>query len=304
VTLLLRVLRDRGLLPHPAWRRLDLPFREVFSFAFPLLSGEVVHLSMNSVSVVLLGYYATTSQVAVYRAVFPAARLNQLVLWTFAVLFMPLAARLYARNDRAGMGDAYWHSALWVAVATFPIFALTGPFAQSTAVTLFGEQYRESGQVLAILAIGYYVNAALGFNALTLQTVGRLRWLVKVNIAVALLNIAFAFALVPRWGAVGVATANAVTLIAQNGMNQLALQRSIGVGVFDRRGVPVFAMIIAAALGLAVFQRTVAPHFAVAVVVAGVTSLLLLVVNRRRLHLAETFPEVARVPVIGRLLTG
>lgn len=303
VVLLIRVLRERELLPHPAWRRLDLPFREVFTFAFPLLSGEVVNLSINSVSVVLLGYYASTAQVAAYRSVYPAARLNQLVLWTFAVLFMPLAARLHARNDRPGMRDAYWHSALWVAVATFPIFALTGPFAQSTAVTLFGEQYRESGQVLAILAVGYYCNAALGFNALMLQTVGRLRWLVKVNVAVALLNVGLAFALVPRWGAVGVATANAATLIAQNVLNQVDLHRSVGVGVLDRRGLPVFGMIAVAAAGLALFQRLMAPHFVAAVAVAAATSFVLLVLNRRRLHLAQTFPEVGRLPVIGRLLT-
>ena len=304
VKLLLQVLRKRALLPHPAWRRPILPIREVFTFGLPLLSGELVNLSINSVSVLLLGYFAATTEVAGYRAVYPAARLNQLVLWTFAVLFMPLAARLHARDDRPGLRDAYWRSALWVAVATFPVFALTGPLAGTTAVTLFGGDYRESGVVLAILATGYYLNASLGFNALMLQTVGRLRWLLKVNVMAALANVALSLALIPRWGAVGVALANSVTLVGQNVANQIGLRAGVGIRVFDRRGVPVYGMIVGAAAALTGFERLVAAPVLVDVAVAALLSLGLLVVNRRRLDIGATFPEIARLPVIGRLLTG
>src|SRR5680860_455052 len=52
VSLLIKVLRERGLLQHLRWRRLTLPFRAVFAFSLPLITGELVFLAMNTGSVV------------------------------------------------------------------------------------------------------------------------------------------------------------------------------------------------------------------------------------------------------------
>ena len=91
-------------------------------------------------------------------------------------------------------------------MTTFPIFALTGPLAPATTVTLFGQRYAESALVLSILAVGYYLNVMFGFNVYTLQVCGRIRLLVGVNLFMASLNIGLCFALADELGAVGIAT--------------------------------------------------------------------------------------------------
>jgi O-antigen/teichoic acid export membrane protein len=295
------VLRRSGLLERLDRRRLSFPVRAYFGFSLPLLSVELVNITVSTVSVVLLGRVQGTAEVAEFRAVLPAARLNQIVIFTFTMLFTPMAARFYARGDVAGMREAYWQSAMWLAVFSFPVFALTGPFADPLTVTLFGERYASSAPYLAVLATGYFVNAALGFNALSLQAFGHLGWVTKVNVVVATLHVALALVLVPRHGAMGAAVAIAVTLVIQNLLNQAGLAR-VGIGVLNRQALPVYGVIVMAGAVLCVIERALSPPLAVAVVLAAAMSLGVLVANRRRLRAAEVFPELQKVPVLRRVL--
>jgi len=301
-SMLAGVLRRRGLLAEFSPRKIRMPFREVFGFTVPLLSTELVNISMITVSVALLGYFASTEAVAEYRAIFPAARLNQLVLFTFELLFVPLATRMFARGDAAGMRTAYWQTAAWVAIFTFPVFAMTVPLAGPTTVALFGERYHDSAVLLAILASGYYLNAALGFNAITLQVYGRLGYVLRVNISCAILNVVLSLALIPRLDALGIALANGTTLVCMNLLNQAGLGRGIGVPLFEWRYARLYGIIAAGAAVLAAVQAVAQPPFAVAVALAAVTSLLVLRLNRGLLDLEGTFPELARIPLLGRAM--
>ena len=294
--------RRRGLLEHFHLRSIVMPFREVFGFAFPLLSTELVSISMITGSVVLLGHFAGAIEVAAYRAVYPTARLNQLVFWTFLLLFVPLATRMFARGDREGMRDAYWQTAAWLAVFSFPIFILTVPLAEPTTVTLFGERYRESAIVLALVSLGFYVNAALGYNAVTLQTYGKLRYIVTVNVVAGLTNVILCLALIPPYGAVGAAIANAVTLVLQNTLNQAGLAKGIGVPLFDWRYVRAYLVIVGMTVGVAAIQLGLSPPLVVSLGLAALASVVVFVANRGLLEMETTFPELLRVPLVRRLV--
>jgi O-antigen/teichoic acid export membrane protein len=187
-------------------------------------------------------------------------------------------------------------------VFTFPIFALTVPLAPATTVTLFGERYAGAATVLAILATGYYVNASLGFNVYTLQVCGRIRHLVGVNVLAASLNLVLCFLLAPGFGAVGVAAANCTAMVGQNLVNQWALRRSIATSFVDRESRPCYALILLGAGALWAFQLLVSPGIVLSVVAAGVVSLGVIAASQKSLRLAETFPELQRVPVVGKLV--
>lgn len=300
--LLLRILRARGLLGFARPRRVVLPVRAVLALALPSLTGTLVYLSMNFGSVALLSVYWGAAEIALYRAVFPAARLNQFVFTAFSTLYLPMAARLFARDDRDGARAAYWHTAVLLAVASFPVFAMTSVFAPLTTVVLFGERYAESSTVLLLLSVGYYLNVALGFNANTLIVFGRGRRLLWVNGAAAAANLLLCFLLVPEHGAVGVALANAVTLVLQNALYQWSLTGTIATAFVDRGHLRPYALVLVATAALAAVRVAVDPSFPVALLVVAVVSLVLLRLTRRELRLADVFPEVRRVPVVRRLV--
>ena len=122
--------------------------RDVLRLALPTLTGELVFLSMTTGSVVLLSLYWGAGEIASYAAVLPAARLNQFVFSAFATLYLPTASRLFARGDVAASARAYWHTAVVVAVFSFPVLAMTTVFATGTTELLFGERYSSSASVL------------------------------------------------------------------------------------------------------------------------------------------------------------
>ncbi len=300
--LLTKLLRERGLLKELNLRQVTFPVKAVFAFSFPLITGELVLLSLNVGGVVILGLSHSVVEVANYRAVFNSARLNTAVTAAFVTLFLPVIARLFARADIDGLRRSYWHTAAFVAVVTFPIFALTGPLAPETTVVLFGEKYAGAAPVLALLAVGYYVNVMLGFNAYTLQVCGRIGYLVGVNVAIMGLNIGLCFLLAPPLAAVGVAAANCVALVTQNLLNQWALRGSIRTAFIDGSCMRCYLLIVGCSAALWAFQLLASPNLVLCLLAATTASLIVLIGSRDSLQLTETFPELLRLPVIGKLL--
>jgi O-antigen/teichoic acid export membrane protein len=301
--MLVTTLRRDGILRRRRLRRLEFPVREVFGFALPLLAVDALFTVQNTANVVMLAHFGSTTDVADYRVVQPAARLNVLVMTSFTLLFTPLAARLFARGDKEGVNELYWRTAVWLAVCSFPVFAATFAVAGPITIGMFGERYAGSGTILALLSLGYYTNAALGFNGLTLRVYGLVRYVVVISVAAAVVNVALNLALIPRYGALGAGVATAATMIAHNALKQAGLRKGTGISVLDRRHGGVYLVVIAATAVLAAAQALVRPGALMALAMVAVVSLAVAIVARRSLRVGDMFPELLRVPVVRRLLS-
>lgn len=300
---LYRTLRREGLLAHFNWTTLDMPWREVFGFTVPLLASDILYMVINTTDALLVGHYNGAEGVGALRVILPAAQLNLLVFSSFTLLFTPVAARLFARGDTPGIGHLYWHTSAWIAVLTFPIFALTFSLSEPLTVTLFGERYGGSAAYLSVLSVAYYFNAALGFNGLTLKVFGKVRFIVVISVIAAIVNLALNFALVPKYGALGAAIATASTLVAHNLLKQWGLLRGTGIAFFEREHAPVYLTVALAAGVLLVLHEILNPSIWVALPLAAIASLVVVLTSRNLLRAGDTFPELARFRVI-RLILG
>jgi O-antigen/teichoic acid export membrane protein len=302
------VLIARELSRMKLWQHLDrrtirLPWAEVLAFTLPLLSTDLVYSMMHMMDAVMLEHFHGTSSVAALRAVQPAAKLNEFVLFSFTLLFSPVAARLFARQDGDAIRDVYWQTASWIAVLTFPVFLATTLLARPLTVLLFGARYEHSALLLALLACGYYFSAAVGLNGLTLRVYGRVRYLVWINIATAAINLVLNLLLIPRFGATGAAVGTLATLIVHTGLKQIGLGLLTAVRVFDRRYAGVYVTIVLATLGLLALQLLLNPPVPVSMAVSALAALGVLRASGRMLRVEDTFPELLRVPG-ARLLLG
>jgi O-antigen/teichoic acid export membrane protein len=300
--LLVQMLRRDERLRRPRARRLEMPVREVFGFALPLLAVDALFVVQNSANVIMLAHFGSATDVADYRVVQPAARLNVLVMTSFTLLFTPLAARLFAREDRDGISELYWRTAVWIAVCSFPIFAATFSVAGPITTGLFGERYHSSATILALLSLGYYTNAALGFNGLTLRVFGLVRYVIVISVAAAVVNVVLNLALIPRYGALGAGVATAATMIGHNVLKQTGLRRGTGISIFNRRHGAVYLVIVGATAALALAEWAVRPGPLLALAMVAVVSCGVLALSRRSLLVADMFPELLRVPVLRRLV--
>jgi O-antigen/teichoic acid export membrane protein len=299
--ILFNVLRKQGLFKYFNFRAITFPVREVFAFTIPLLTSDLVYILMNASDAVLLEHFRGTTEVAAFRAVQPAAGLNQLVMTSFQLMFTPVAARLFARDDREGINNLYWQTAIWMSVIAFPIFAMTFSLAQPLTVMLYTQTYADSAVILALLSFGYYFSTALGFNGLTLKVFGKVRYIVVVNILAALVNVGINLLLIPRYGALGAAIGTCGTMVAHNIFKQLGLLFGTGINLFEWRHLKVYGVIAASTLGLLLVQVTMSTNIYVGTALAALASLLVLALTRKSLAVGQTFPELLRFPLMRRL---
>jgi O-antigen/teichoic acid export membrane protein len=296
VVILWQVLGRRGTLAKLRKAKMRIPGREILVFTIPLVTTDLVYIFMNSTDAILLEHFKGLDSVAAWRVIQPAAGLNQLVMQSFALLFTPVAARMYARRDTSGVKDLYWRTAIWMAVISFPLFAVTFSMAGSLTHVLYGDRYADSALYLALLSFGYYFNTALGFNGLTLRIFGVVKFVIAVNLLAVVANIALNLFLIPSYGALGAAIGTTLTLVIHNLLKQAGLRFGTGISIFERRHIRVYAIIAVTALGLAVLNATLKPPFLVQGALAALASIAVFRLNRGSLRLSETFPELGRLP--------
>jgi O-antigen/teichoic acid export membrane protein len=230
-----------------------------------------------------------------------AMLLGQVIALLVSFVVQVVVVRQLTKDDY-DVRELYWQTASWIAVVTFPILAMTTAFAQPFTVFTLGERYASSGAVLAILAIGYYVNAALGFNGLTVQILGRRRWVLITNITTIVVMVVAATILVAHFDAVGAAVAVLITLIVHNVLKQAGLGFGAKIGLWQRKNawisMHIVAMVVVLYTATLVFD---VPIWAACVVVLTLW-LALLRRTRHVLRVAETYPELAKLPLLRSLL--
>lgn len=301
--LLYRILVEQELLSRIPSVGLTIPAREVFSFSVPMMSSDWLKSLTHSSGALVLGYFHGVDAVALLRVVVPVAVLNQLVMQSFHLLYVPHASRMFSRGDRGGINDLYWQTSLWIAVLTFPVFAVTLAAATPLTVLLFGARYEASGLILSILAVGQYAQACLGFNGSTLTVLGKVRYILVINLTAAVLNVALTFTLVPMFGAVGAAAALSATMIAHNILKQTGLAVAGGFTILDSRYAGAFGVIALSGATLVVLRVLGGSSPLLLWTGAAGMSLAVLLLTRRTLRIGEAFPEIGRIPLLRVLFT-
>jgi O-antigen/teichoic acid export membrane protein len=302
ISVLIRILRSQEFFRKVKLRAVKMPVREIFSFATPLLSSMLAMQLRGSIIVVLIEAFHNTSEVAAFRAVYPVARLNIIVLQSFALLFTPLAAKLFAQNDREGISDFYQKSAVWIAVISFPMFIMSFSLAEPLTVFFFGPRYAQSGVIMALLALGFYFSAAAGFNDLTLRVFGKVGYLFAIDIFTIIFGLGVCLWLIPRHGAMGAAIAASSSLIIQNIINVTALRYCSGVNMLQSSSIKRFLIIIAGTVVLLFIQLRFQPPIYISFFLAVLISLIVLQMNRDALDIVQMFPELQRFALMNRIL--
>jgi len=303
IFMLARILERQQLLPHLELRKIKIPAKEVLSYVVPGLTSIFATAAISSISIFLLGEMRTMTDVAYYRVVLPLAQLNGVVMASFTLLYTPAAARLFAKSHFSAINTLYWKTAAWMSVLSFPIFAATFSFAKPLTVFMYGTRYLPSVPVLALLSLASYFNTSLGFNLQTLKVLGRLRFITVVSILAVTTAIALNMLLIPQLGALGAALGTVAAAIIYNLLLQLGLLLTSQFNAFDRHYLSIYATVGLSALGLLFLQNVTAMNLYVALPLGGVVSLCVVAITKRKLRIAETFPELLSLPFARLLLS-
>jgi O-antigen/teichoic acid export membrane protein len=208
--------------------------KELLMFSGPLVMSTIFASLLTKVDTFMLGYFRTSYEVGLYNAAYPLANGILVVLSSFGFLYLPLASRLDASDERREIDAIYKVTTKWIYIVTFPAFLTFVVFPGDVLALFFGEDYRPAAFTLIILTIGFFTNAAYGRNRETLSALGYTMYILIGNSAAFVLNIVLNLLLIPVYGITGAAITSVLSFASFNLLIHLILKQGFNISPFSR----------------------------------------------------------------------
>jgi O-antigen/teichoic acid export membrane protein len=301
---LVPLLSRRSIWAYLRPGRIKVPARRLLSTSVPLLANDLRTGLLVAAGGLLLGLLSTPAEVAEFRAVLPIAIAMLYVRLSFGLLFTPMASRMLERGETGALSSLYWQATAWTTVLSYPVLLVAAGLAEPLTVLLFGARYAAAAPVLAILALASFITTATGPNSEVLVVFGRLRLVLVTNVAIAILALVLTVALIPPLGAVGAAWATTLAQVVMVVVWQAGLAWRTSVRALDARYLRVHAAVAGVTAAYAAALWLTGPPLSVRIALTVLACLAVVWLSRRLLVVAETFPELRRVPLLGRLAGG
>jgi O-antigen/teichoic acid export membrane protein len=219
----------RRTVPHghsPATQ--PLRFRDLLGTAMPMYGSAIADVVMTFSDVLILGMFATATDVGIYTAAARTALLTRFLLLANSAVAAPRFAALHAANDKEGVARLAVRSTLLTTVSSVPLLLIFIIFP-AQILSLFGPQFEAGAQALIVLSIGQFVNAMTGPVGYLLNMSGFHRIEGRIAVVGALMTAGLCFALIPFWGLLGAAAANAIATATCNLLRVYFAKSRLGI---------------------------------------------------------------------------
>lgn len=193
--------------------------------ALPMVFGGFSQVVMNRTDLLMLGALTTDmGSVGLYGAAVRVATLNTFVLFAVNTLAAPMMAAAHHAGRRGEVRTVFRGAILLSTLGALPLFAAMFLFP-GTILGFFGPRFTEGADILRILAVGQFVNAATGPVGFALMMTGREKVFALTTGLVAAGTVVGHLIAIPAYGAVGAAVVTSVGVISLN-ISQYLLSRS------------------------------------------------------------------------------
>jgi len=178
-----------------------------FSLAVSLLS--FFYYISRWVSILMLGYFATSKEVGIYGAVDRVIPIINLPLISINSIFPPMIAELYGKRDLAKLESLYKVETKWAISLGLPFFLVLSIFARPI-MSIFGSGFAEGAVVLIMLSVAQMIVVSAGSQGQVLMMTGRQNLTLINNVFFAVTNIILNYFLIPRYGIIGAAVSGLI----------------------------------------------------------------------------------------------
>jgi O-antigen/teichoic acid export membrane protein len=195
-----------------------------------LIAGLNIILSKSDV--VMLRGLIGAEDVAIY---FIANQLGNLVFLAGQAVRLvkgPMLSRAVQMKDLGTLQHVYSRGALFVFLFAVPAVVLLLLFGATIIGLVFGPEYRSAYPVVAVIAIGYVVQALFGNTELLLKVTDN-EWLVMRAMILAIIaNLGLNALMIPWLGALGAALASVTVTLCLKGYLAREIRRRVGISAF------------------------------------------------------------------------
>lgn len=210
-------------------RRLRLrQLRVWLSLSTTMMITPMFYFVLSETDILCLGFFSTPTDVGLYNVARRLAELMQFAYVSVNTLLLPRIAAAHGERDRQRMQSIVDTMNVVVLVpAGGVLIALVGFGPQ--VLSLFGDSFVSGYVVVLMLVVPRFIDLLLGPASEVLMMTGDQKLVARVNIVAGVANLGLNLLLVPFWGAVGAATATAVTMISWKTYLFVLCRRRTGV---------------------------------------------------------------------------
>jgi O-antigen/teichoic acid export membrane protein len=185
--------------------------KTVLKFSLPLWMSDVIIKNNRNIGVLLIGIFLSADQAGIYSV---AMRMMPFILIPFMAynnIFSPIISGLYANDKLGELEVLYKIGSRWVLVLTLPVFVLIVFFSKDI-ISIFGQGFSASHEVLMILLVAQMVNVSTGSAMFMLTMTGKPIYNLINSGIIFLLNIILCVVLINKFGAIGAAYALGISI--------------------------------------------------------------------------------------------
>ncbi len=204
-------IRFYGPLFHKAWSSL----KKYSSSATSMFLTGALFMIMSWSDTLAISYFMSAQDIANYRVAFKIATLITFTQFAINARIAPQISSLWSQKKPKELQSVIYKASLVNAVLGIPIFLLIMVFGQFL-LSIFGEEFETSLNVLRILCVGQVINALCGPVMYLLNMTGNENKARNIMIYTAILNIAANIVLIPHFGLQGAAWSTSLSMILWN----------------------------------------------------------------------------------------
>jgi O-antigen/teichoic acid export membrane protein len=201
---------------------------EWFKVAFPLFLIAGIHLFLNQVGILMIGYLLNTTKAGIYAVTERVSSFILIGLTAVNAILAPIMSEYYVQNKIKELKEIILLAARIILIITIPITIVVIAWGDFV-LGLFGEEFTYGYSALKILVIGQLINALAG-------PVGFIMVMTKYHkeaaiflVSCAIINIILNIYLIPSWGIKGAAISSAIITILWNLLASLFIWKKMGI---------------------------------------------------------------------------
>lgn len=229
-------------------------YKELFSFSFPILFFDFLSFFILQSDILIMGFFREPKEVGIYAIASRLALGVGMPADSLGASLAPQYSALTGKNDFTGLSVLYKTSTRWIFLFS-SLVSIILIFGSQIILSLFGKDFKEGVLPLCLLTFGQLFSAAFGTNGTLITQTGHPKINLVNAIGIGLFNVALLLFLVPRYGAVGAASASAISLILVNILRSIEIDIILKISPWNRSILkPLFALILSFFSGYLIYQ--------------------------------------------------
>ncbi len=215
----------------PGWFPKREFFTEIVSFGIALGILQSFNMAISSMNRLMIGFLSpseATVAVATFSIAVSVSSVTLIFSTAIGSIFLPLMAKLYGKDDRAGMRQVTDTSQRWAFFLTIPLAVAITVYSAEVLETFYGPSYAWGATALSIICVAMIIRSISMMLSLSLASMRAIRLTFMTSLVSGAANLALNILLIPQFGIAGTAAAMVASAAIIVAMNSHYASRLIG----------------------------------------------------------------------------